>query len=253
MRVGHLYIVGFGKGPNNIDDETTLVAKGLFDKYSPRCGTTKVFMQGSTVATHEGTGPTNVTFRNEVGLYLLFHSFGGMFMEGHSAEYIYQFLKTIMPAEHLAAIGKVALLVCDAVDQAEPGRIDGIQTTALPPAPETPFDEGQTRSVLLHLLMNFAGHGIYPKIAGWDGYISTAPYVPKNRSVYMTTASNQKAQGNLAALPLAGKKIGEVTKHRDQSKYGFIDDAYRQQMKRVYYIENGIIHTNGLVGWSDKT
>ena len=247
MRVKHCYIVGFGKNGNDIDDETGAVCGALFTKYSARCQETKVFHHNNVVEVSASTG-VNAVVKHEVGIYLVFHTFAGMFLEIDAGR-VYDFVAKVIPDQQLKAAEKVALVACDSADLGEGDLVRNVAVGNLLPEPTDDFDDlGRKRSILLQIMLAFDAHGVRPKVAGWDDFISAAPYLPTGNSLYPTPKGGGKSTiiKNINEQQYVGKKIGHG------KRYGFVDDTYRSAHKRVYYIENGIIHVDGLAGWSDK-
>lgn len=260
MRVKHCYVFGFGNFSLPLDAETAAVAAGLYAKYSPRCGSAALIHYTNAVTIEQATGAIPLIGRDTVGevvgeykhvtgAYLVLHAVEGMSFVEESE--IIAALEGAIPAPTLACLQKLVLVACFAADsKAASANLEGKELT------ELANPEGQQRSVLLSLLIALNAKGITPMLAGWDCFVTAAPYRPTKivehqavgQTVYGTPTGTkgQFSDEQLQSADYVGKKIVHG------SRYGFVSDNFRAQHKRVYWVQDGRLHIDGESGWSDK-
>lgn len=236
MRVRHLYIIGDLYEGN---DEAAAICDGLLEKYVPKSGRVSLYGCRPVKCLDQSEGGGNEPFQHEVGAYVVFHAMGPG-TDAHPSGFTPDiFVDTIFKramGEDLARLGRLVFIACHLAHSKKTLK-DNVHGKTI----DTIEGYGEGRGFILSVLLKLHALGVHPQLVGWDSYISAAPHLDPGKSLY---GNPRGGGGKHNPTHVPGRKIGHG------SRFGLIDDRYRGEHKRTFWIQDGKIVVEGAEGWA---
>jgi|GEM_PF-3763438 len=236
MRARVVYIFRNGE-----DSEAENGAEGLVHRLSTRCG--QIFCSnlknGNVTKTQ---GKPEKELKVKVGAYLLFHANSPTGVMGMiAAEALCKTMLVVM-GDNFKELEKVVFLACAI-------------------APKTKdfdngaHDPGKAIGYLMTFLLCLKDEGVYPRIAGYDNFVSLVPLQASEKNPILTDTGNRDNEllDTEDYKVHAGRKVGRNKSNEWGLARPKVGDkkSYSEAHKRVFYFKDGMIHVADGGGWSD--